>query len=59
MPNNKFNLERTSNLSSKLEAVIITFSWLNFFEEHLIVKRALTTLISLRCTGSVHAAYVQ
>ena len=39
----------------KLQAVVITFSLLNFLEEYLIVKRTLTTLISLRCTGNVHA----
>ena len=39
----------------KLQAVVITFSWLNFLEEYLMVKRTLTTLISLRCTGNVHA----
>ena len=33
----------------KLQAVVITFSLLNFLEEYLIVKRTLTTLISLRC----------
>ena len=38
----------------KLQAVVITFSLLNFLEEYLIVKRALKTLISLRCTGNVH-----
>ena len=35
----------------KLQAVVITLSLLNFLEEYLIVKRTLTTLISLRCTG--------
>ena len=39
----------------KLQAVVITLSLLNFHEEYLIVKRTLTTLISLRCTGNVHA----
>ena len=39
----------------KLQAVVITFSLLNFLEEYLIVKRTLKTLISLRCTGNVHA----
>ena len=39
----------------KLQAVLITLSLLNFLEEYLIVKRTLTTLISLRCTGNVHA----
>ena len=39
----------------KLQAVVITLSLLNFLEEYLIVKRTLTTLISLRCTGNVHA----
>ena len=39
----------------KLQAVVITSSLLNFLEEYLIVKRTLTTLISLRCTGNVHA----
>ena len=34
----------------KLQAVVITLSLLNFLEEYLIVKRTLTTLISLRCT---------
>ena len=38
----------------KLQAVVITLSLLNFLEENLIVKRNLTTLISLRCTGNVH-----
>ena len=39
----------------KLQAVVITFSLLNFLDEYHIVKRTLTTLISLRCTGNVHA----
>ena len=39
----------------KLQAVVIALSLLNFLDEYLIVKRALTTLISLRCTGNVHA----
>ena len=39
----------------KLQAVVITLWLLNFLEEYLIVKRTLTTLISLRCTGNVHA----
>ena len=39
----------------KLQAMVITFSLLNFLEEYLIVKQTLTTLISLRCTGNVHA----
>ena len=39
----------------KLQAVVITLSLLNFFEEYVIVKRTLTILISLRCTGNVHA----
>ena len=39
----------------KLQAVVITLSLLNFLEEYLIVKRTLTTSISLRCTGNVHA----
>ena len=39
----------------KLQAVVIAFSLLNFLEEYLIVKRTLTTLISLRCTENVHA----
>ena len=38
----------------KLQAVVITLSLVNFLEEYLIVKRTLTTLISLRCTGNVH-----
>ena len=38
-----------------LQAVVITFSLLNFLEEYHIVKRTLTTLISLRGTGNVHA----
>ena len=38
-----------------LQAVVITFSLLNFLEEYQIVKRTLTTLISLRGTGNVHA----
>ena len=37
----------------KLQAVVITLLLLNFFEEYLIVKQTLTTLISLRCTGNV------
>ena len=37
------------------EKMVITLSLLNFLEENLIVKRNLTTLISLRCTGNVHA----
>ena len=39
----------------KLQAVVITLSLLNFLEEYLMVNRTLTTLISLRCTGNVHA----
>ena len=39
----------------KLQVVVITLSLLNFFKEYLAVKRTLTTLISLRCTGNVHA----
>ena len=39
----------------KLQAVVINLSLLNFLEEYLIVKRTLTTSISLRCTGNVHA----
>ena len=39
----------------KLQAVVITLSLVNFLEEYLIVKRTLTTLISLRCTGNVRA----
>ena len=39
----------------KLQAVVITLSLLNFLKEYLIVKRTLTTLISLRCTGNVLA----
>ena len=39
----------------KLQAVVITLSLFNFLEEYLIVKRTLTTLISLRCTRNVHA----
>ena len=39
----------------KLQAVVITLSLLNFLKEYLIAKRTLTTLISLRCTGNVHA----
>ena len=39
----------------KLQAVVITFSLLNFLEEYLIVKRTLTTLTSLPCTGHVYA----
>ena len=38
-----------------LQAVVITFSLLYFLEEYLVVKRTLTTLISLRCTGNGHA----
>ena len=38
-----------------LQAVVITFSLPNFLEEYLVVKRTLTTLISLRCTGNGHA----
>ena len=38
-----------------LQAVVITLSLLNFLEEYLIVKRTLTTLISLLCTGNLHA----
>ena len=37
-----------------LQAVVITFSLLNFLEVYLIVKRTLKTLISLRCSGNVH-----
>ena len=37
----------------KLQAVIITLSLLNFPEEYLIIKRTLTTLISLLCTRNV------
>ena len=32
----------------KLQGVVITLSLLNFLEEYLILKRTLTTLISLR-----------
>ena len=39
----------------KLQAVVITLSLHNFLKEYLIVKRTVTTLISLRCTGNVHA----
>ena len=49
------NLESTSNLYSKVANcgynLLITY----FLEEFLTVKRTLTTLISLRCTGNVHA----
>ena len=38
----------------KLQVVVITVSLFNFLEEYLIVKRTLTTLISLHCTGNVH-----
>ena len=38
----------------KSQVVVITFSLFNFREEYLIVKRTLTTLISLHCTGNVH-----
>ena len=37
----------------KWQAVVKTFSLLNLLEEYFIVKRTLTTLISLRCTGNV------
>ena len=37
------------------QAVVITLSSVNFLEEYLIVKRTLTTLISSRFTGNVHA----
>ena len=39
----------------KLQAEVITLSLLNLLEENLIVKRTLTTLISLHRTGNVHA----
>ena len=39
----------------KLQVMVITFLLFNFLEEYLLVKRTLTTLISLRCTGNVHA----
>ena len=39
----------------KLQAVRITLLLVNFLEQYLIVKRTLTPLISLRCTGNVHA----
>ena len=39
----------------KLQAVVITLSLLNFLVEYVIVKRTLTTLISLRCPGNVDA----
>ena len=39
----------------KLQAVVITLWFLNFLEEYIIVKGTLTTSISLRCTGNVHA----
>ena len=39
----------------KLQAVLITLLLLNFLEQYLIMKRTLTTLIFLRCTGNVHA----
>ena len=38
----------------KLQVVVITFLLFNFLEEYLIVKRTLTTLISLHCSGNVH-----
>ena len=41
----------------KVLAVVITSSLLNFLEEYLTVKRTLTILISLRCTGNVHAYF--
>ena len=37
------------------DPVVITLSLLNFVEEYLILKRTLTTLIALRCTGNVPA----
>ena len=39
----------------KLQAVVLTLLLLNFLEGYVIVKRSLTTLISLRCTENVHA----
>ena len=59
LPNNKtfplLTRKEQAICLQKLQAVVITFSLLNFLEEYLIVKRTLTTLISLRCTGNVHA----
>ena len=59
LPNNKtfplLTWKEQAIYLQKLQAVVITLSLLNFLEEYLIVKRTLTTLISLRCTGNVHA----
>ena len=49
------NLNEQAICLQKLQAVVITFLLLNFLEEYIIVKRTLTTLISLRCTGNVRA----
>ena len=48
-------LKEQATCLQKLQAVVITLSLLNFPEEYVIVKRTLTTLITLRCTGNVHA----
>ena len=54
LPNNKtfplLTRKEEAICLQKLQAVVITFSLLNFLEEYLMVKRTLTTLISLRCT---------
>ena len=59
LPNNKtfplLTRKEQAICLQKLQAVVITLSWLNFLEEYLMVKRTLTTLISFRCTGNVHA----
>ena len=49
------NLKEQAICLQKLQAVVITVLLLNFLEEYVIVKRTLTTLISLRCTGNVRA----
>ena len=49
------NLKEQAICLQKLQAVVITLWFLNFLEEYIIVKRTLTTSISLRCTGNVHA----
>ena len=48
------NVERTSNLSSKVESCGYN-GFLLFYFLYIIVIRTLTTLISLSCTGNVRA----
>ena len=59
LPNNKtfplLTWKEQAICLQKLQAGVITLSWLNFLEEYHIAKLTLTTLISMRCTGNVHA----